>query len=154
MVALYPQDAPPEAHHAFKVIRSVPLQMKYQGLINLIGTIGWPYFSRFYTLLCLFLYINGPSDLWSQTLSLFPAKWLYLGMQWLSGLIMILFISMWQPASESARLAVRTTSINHRARYRAHYHFLIISPHAPYPLSASKYLHASLRDGEPHGRYS
>ena len=45
---------------------------------------------------------------------------------------------MWQPASESARLTVGTTSINHRACCRAHYHFLIISPHAPFPLFRSK----------------
>ena len=38
MVTPSPQDTLPEAHCAYKVIRSVPQRSKYQGRMNLVGT--------------------------------------------------------------------------------------------------------------------
>ncbi len=78
-------------------------------------------------MLCLFSCPSGPPELCSQTSSPDPAKWLYLGTQWLSRSSMILSTSMSQHLGESARSAAETTIRSHRL----HCHFLAYNHTSP-----------------------
>jgi len=78
-------------------------------------------------MLCLFSCPSGPPELYSQTLSPYLARWLYLGTQWLSRLSMILSTSTSRHLGESARSAAETTIRSHRL----HCHFLAYNHMSP-----------------------